>query len=372
MARGANRGVRWAERLFPLTVLGTVVCLCAVLVYRWYAGPRADLVVSVAAAGGLVFVVAAVLQVLAGFLVVRSYKPKLPHPVRFESRRGWAHAPELPRLPALPWLEVEPRIEFPLGLQWARDRLEATHRCAASVIQMRLHLGDGFGLARASRGFCVEQTVRVAPFLGELDRSAELANWARGEDEHHPRGRASGDPIDMRPYVRGDPIRRVLWKLYARTGSLMVRAPERALDEERTVQAFLVSAPEDEAAAAAAWVSVSQGYLGQDWTFSAPAQAVSAGDTEAAFDAIAASRGCRLGSDLDDFVRHGDPGAAMVLFVPGRAGPWLERVLAVARTRSVTAVVATDEGSTDEVGVSLGRAGAQVVSVERVRPEVTL
>ena len=165
----------------------------------------------------------------------------------------------------------------------------------------------------------------------------------------------------MRHYVPGDPLRLALWKLYARTGQLMVRMPERAISPSWRIVAYLVSTKLDEPAAAAARVAIEGGLFGEGWRFSADgAKNAPATSTPEALTLIAASRTVRgtpegEGAGLSRFIEEvGDgPKTRLILFVPAVMGPWVESAQAAIRgfDGAVTAVVATDR-VVDEVATS--------------------
>ena len=131
-----------------------------------------------------------------------------------------------------------------------------------------------------------------------------------------------------------------MWKVYARTRQLMVRTPERAIAPSSQVAAYLVSAVADEPPSAAARVAVEMGLLGPDWIFGADGAAQPASDPDVAKRAIVEARRHRdqptgQAAGLASFIeKSAQPDTAkLVVFVPGRPGPWLERVVEVARAR---------------------------------------
>jgi hypothetical protein len=178
-----------------------------------------------------------------------------------------------------------------------------------------------------------------------------LRSLAGGEDLPHPSGPLTGDRVDIRRYVPGDPLRLVLWKLYARTGELMVRTPERAIAPSIRIVAYLIAAEGDEPPAAAARVAIDSGLLGDGWTFSADGANHPAEDPESALALVIGSRSAR-GTDQGngaglmpflDAATESEP-ARIVLFAPARTGPWLERAALAAKKygTSMSVVIATD------------------------------
>ncbi len=90
--------------------------------------------------------------------------------------------------------------------------------------QPRLACGFPFGLREASRPIEVAATLLVWPRTVPVGPVPE-AQGHQSSDGLAARDRAGqwGDPMGVRPYRRGDPIRRVHWALSARHGELIVR-----------------------------------------------------------------------------------------------------------------------------------------------------
>ncbi|MCS6961231.1 MAG: DUF58 domain-containing protein [Deltaproteobacteria bacterium] len=59
-------------------------------------------------------------------------------------------------------------------------------------------------------------------------------------------GKGSGDPLHLRQYAPGDPMKRIAWKIYAKTKQLIVRELERSFDESDAVVLLADPLPEDE------------------------------------------------------------------------------------------------------------------------------
>jgi hypothetical protein len=139
----------------------------------------------------------------------------------------------------------------------------------------------------------------------------------------------------------------VLWKTFARTRTLMVRMPERALEPQTRTLAFLVADQGDEPAAAMLRATVESGLLGKDWRLSADGSSGDAFREKDALPLIVQSKGARDRSclGLSDFItRSGDGRGRCLLFAPARNGPWLARAEQEIRRRRVPfhAVLVTD------------------------------
>ncbi|WP_422922989.1 DUF58 domain-containing protein [Singulisphaera sp. PoT] len=87
----------------------------------------------------------------------------------------------------------------------------------------RIVCGFPFGLWEASRTLAVPETLLVWPRTFPVAPLPELAGGHLSEGLA-PRDRAGtwGDPMGVRPYRRGDPLRRVHWAQTARHGQLII------------------------------------------------------------------------------------------------------------------------------------------------------
>lgn len=360
--RRAAGYARRARGWFPLTNLGLAVTLIAAGTYWGFAKPHADHALSLAAQMALLLVALALAGVLVGVLLVSFRLRRLSaqgSALTFEARRGFARGLELSSLPWLPVLELSWRWAAPIGVDVTlvrsggrlREEVSSPGRAQVSEVVRVFVLEDGFGLARWELRHTEARELRILPALGRLRQAPLLESLAAGDDLPHPRGRSAGDRVDMRRYVRGDPLRLALWKVYARTGQLMVRTPERALAQSVRVVAYLPAAEGDEAAAAVARWAIEGGTLGEQWWFNADGSEGWTSDVSEAVQRIMRSRHVRDesrggGEGLSGFLKqaHTIQEARIVVFVPGRPGPWLERVARQVQrhARNVSCVVGID------------------------------
>ncbi|MCC7384964.1 MAG: DUF58 domain-containing protein [Deltaproteobacteria bacterium] len=416
----ARRFARWVvglRRYFPLTNLGVAIATAATLAIWLFALPRIDYVVELVAMLALVLVGLAFLVVVpAAIWVHRAFAAQRKAdraPVIIEAHRGFAILLRMPALRVLPVVEVSWSWLDPSGfkVELHRDggviveRVEALERAEVEEVTRRFVVEDAFGLARITLDRKERRPIRVLPFTGKLGSAPMLRSHAGGDELSHPTGVPEGDRVDMRHYVPGDPLRLALWKVYARTGELMVRNPERAISPSWRIVAYLVAAEGDEPAAAAARVALHAGLFGEGWRFAADGSATIAEEPESALGLVVGSRRARGtpagdGAGLRPFLdRVGESARTrLILFLPARSGPWLERVTGAIRDWSgaVTAIVATDRVRDLDAGRSrldrilrlpappdpsvsaettvaeletvvsgLARAGAYVVAVER-------
>lgn len=171
-----------------------------------------------------------------------------------------------------------------------------------------------------------------------------VRSLAGGDALSHPDAPAEGERVDMRQYAHGDPIRFVLWKVFARSRELVVRTPERALSPSEQTVAYLICGAGDEPSAAAARLAVRQGALGGDWRFGVDGEHRVFRKIDEAVDAITRSGGVDPaigGNGLRAFIKDAIPAGARraVIFAPAKTGPWLKHIeegaLAGVQTRFV-------------------------------------
>jgi hypothetical protein len=223
-------------------------------------------------------------------------------------------------------------------------------RVRATEVVREIAQEDLFGLWRFRWRTLEARPVLWLPDPGRLTAADLAACLATGDLLSHPYAPARGDLIDARLYTRSDPARLILWKVYARTRQLLVRAPEQARSPDRHPLVYFVAGPHDDAAAGAARLIVESGIFGEGARFATDGSPAPVTDRNAAIDALCASVDHRErgGADLaaalgDPLVDADDP---VVLVVAADAGGWQPRVLdAIARRPERFAVLACGDAA---------------------------
>lgn len=302
----------------------------------------------------------------------------------------------------LPRAPLGVRAEMLTNDQGFSERLTASRRGEVHRLVRTVEVRDTFGLCRVRFERHDPASGRFLPWRGQLGAIQLSPGLAGGDQFGNPEGSPQGDLIDLRPYAPGDPIRYVLWRVYARSRELVVRTPERALSPAWRTVAWLVVSPADEASAAAARVAIEGRMLGREWAFGADGVRTVARSEALALSAVVESGGAPLdagGEGLPDFLQTELRGSGrVVLFCPPRPGPWLARVVGalalVPSGTSVEVVIAFDglrpppgpvwrvAAAEDDAMVlvtpnelaavarPLHDAGAQVALLDRVRGQV--
>lgn len=352
-----RRALRRVLDLVPPTPLGLAVTAGAGWLLWAFAYAQLDLVVLAAGWGAIGLVALANLSTVAAAILVdrrlrRHFPPTGGDPITLEAGRPSPTGATLPALTWFPFVQLGWRWEappdsahFPAAVVESRrggqgfwEVVTLQERTDQRRVRRRAEVGDVFGLARIALRRDAPTPVRALPQVGRLGTAATLQSLAGGDEQPHPMGLVDGDRVDLRRYVPGDPARFIHWKVFGRTRKLVVRTPERSLSRARRTLVYLVAGRDDEASAAACRLALAKNAFGDDWTLSADG---AGGDTSRPEEALAfvvrsvahRDRGAEaLASFLERGHRAGP--AALVLFVPPRPGPWVDRVAEAARRRS--------------------------------------
>jgi hypothetical protein len=210
------------------------------------------------------------------------------------------------------------------------EEVTAHERALATSVVRKFVVSDLLGLARCTVLRRAVQEVQITPACGAVQRMQIVPQSSSGDQLPHPDGKPDGDLIEMRRYSPGDPLKLVLWKVYARTGRMLVRMPERTISQSQKTLAYFVAGPADEPTAGVARALVENGSLGLNLLFRADGSHRAAGTAAEVVAQIVASSAARdasaqgLADLLDQGVAQGVKGC--ILFVPAGNGPWLDRV----------------------------------------------
>lgn len=357
-ARALLERARPVVDLWPITRLGLWVIVGSAVALKVYGYGQLDLLLLCVGLFGLALSLLCLLLVVAGALRVAAGKPPASDAsVLVEAQSAIRTDFSLPALRFWPligvrwsWLSPSAAIEPVLEGSRLTERVMAAGRGLGAEVVRRVEVADVFGLCSVAFRLREARPVRVLPAMGRHTLPRVLRSLSSGDEAYDPLGGKDGERIDLRPYAPGDPPRLLLWKVYARTGQLIVRQPERAVAPDRKAMVYLVSGEHDEAAAGVTRVAVERGALGKDWVLGVDGdetRASTAADAVALLCGSVRARGEQEGAGLARFLQEARSGGAarVVLFVPSSPGPWLMRVraaLAGARLRGASALVCVD------------------------------
>lgn len=328
---------------FPLTPLGLVVVAGASLALYFYGVKRVDLVVlamcAVALGVAVVCTIAVMITALALKIALTRALAKergtLGLECGFPTRVGFSVS-SLWWVPfvTVSWKWLEPIASVRVVNERRRLHEESTpaRRGLYDTVVRRIEVGDPFGLARCAFRVIDPRSVRALPSVGALKRVEVVRTLSPGDEISNPKGGPDGERADMRAYAPGDPIKFILWKVFARTGDLVLRAPERAFSPAKQTTAYLVAGKGDEAAAGVARLLVETHSLGSKWVLGADGSDDDARAPIQAMELIArsgTSDPANGAAGLASFLkRHATAGGRVVVIVPATPGPWLERARA--------------------------------------------
>lgn len=301
---------------------------------------------AVLASGILTGLVTILTAIVIGWRFRQHSDSAIPGGYRLELTTG-IPTPSARQMPKLlpPLIEASTHILNPpdFGCEWRRN--DDGTRQEWLTPGRRCELEEGFRLRRRVivkdvLGFsCLDWeqeeplSLRVLPAPMPIGSQSLIRAWFQGDEMSDPRGEPTGDRVDMRRYAPGDPPRMLLWKIYARTGKLMVRVPENAITTAPRTCAYLVAGPGDEPVASLARTLVESGLLGTGWRFGADGSPNSVEKKEEALRLIARSGnpGVKSGDSLGGFLKEAATRGfgSCIVMVPSYDGEWVDTVAAL-------------------------------------------
>jgi hypothetical protein len=351
-----RRLVRNLVDVFPLTLGGLVLFLLSALgLLHWGLGQTDLLLLAIGGLGLLVATVAFLAVVCTAATVFFALRGKVgdralelecgyPGDTGFSVSNLWF----LPFV-SVSWTWEQPEVQLEVVERWGRlhERVTPTRRGEVQEVVRRIEVADSLGVARVAFPVREERTCRFVPTTGRLENIHVVQGMAGGEHIAHSDGTPTGDRFDMKRYGAGDPIRFVLWKVFAKSRVLVVRKPERAISPVQQTVAYLVTGEGDQAAAGTARVAV-KGALGSDWMLGADGSTEGTRHAGQALDLIVRSADTPKtagGGQLSAFLHGSSNLRRALVFVPPIPGPWLDKVEAAARDHSdkrLEVVICTD------------------------------
>ncbi len=112
------------------------------------------------------------------------------------------------------------------------------HRGNWSLSSIEWNLIDDLGLWKWSRKeshYDSVQTIRLAPPASHTSGAPVINSCIRDGDELNDIQSAKGDLFDLKRYHPSDGMKKIVWKIYAKSGELLSRHPERTMTPEGKV-----------------------------------------------------------------------------------------------------------------------------------------
>jgi hypothetical protein len=324
---------------FPLTTFGLLAIPVLVWMLKAYGLARRDSVVFALGVCGLAILICSVLLVILTALWLRIRRQRSQTgSLALEAGTAFRTGYVVGRVNWNPLVKVDLAWERPEGVTvqgiagrgGLHEEATASERTLRDEIVRRITVTDILGLSRITFRRRVAQPLQVLPGCGQVKPLQLLQQNIPGDQIAHPEGQPAGEYIEMRRYTPGDPLKLVLWKVYARTRRMLVRTPERAVAPCEKTLAYLVAGAGDEPAAGIARAVLENGSLGTDFLFGADGGEVPTRNLHEALEQVVRSANARQqgGMGLGQFLSQGESQGirACILFVPGQPGAWLSRI----------------------------------------------
>ncbi|MFH1131141.1 MAG: DUF58 domain-containing protein [Pseudomonadota bacterium] len=351
----------WQIRFrIPITPMGACVLFFAWWLFRKYGNLQQDFVLYSGAlvAMGLVALSVVFVLIVATLLWLNIRKSTQTEQLDLESNMRSATGFSFAQFARWPMIQIGLQWETPTNvtvfMEQTNDKFHEivtpSQRGNFPVLRRCFFVSDIFGLARFAVYHQENHPVNIKPSKTPVSKHL-LTHLARGDAFSHPAGPVEGELLDIRSYSHGDPMRRLLWKAFARTRQLLVRTPERAITPSPSTAAYFVAGDNDESTASAARFFVEEGLLGQNFKFCADGALQPTSNPREAIEQIIESVKYRNKGaiGLFDFLtrigqRHRQN---CFLFVPPTIGVWLPIVEKAAKQIPGAIVVMAVDGTFD-------------------------
>jgi hypothetical protein len=236
--------------------------------------------------------------------------------------------------------------KMPIEIKDAGERVVFPRRGHWLKVEREFWISDLFGICRIRFTHESNIDLLVEANTGKLEAPIFALGMQDGGDIAHPMGKPYGDRVDIRAYAPGDPVRYILWKIYARTGELVVRNPEKALQPAERILAYLISSNRDSASAGAAQATINAQGSRADWKFGADGSGSIVEDVQQATDLITRSADAKTnqGELLAEFIHgaHDERFQSLIVFGPPEEGEWIDRVIMQRTKINISVVIGID------------------------------
>lgn len=260
----------------PLTVRGFVVLLFLFYLLIEPVARNADIIAALIACSVLALLCAvAIITVVIGQslqrnLTVSIFPPQDQEDGKITARELVPLVVRLSRAQLFPFFILSLRIEFRSGgLQTATHAVTGSlsgdelliepiafpHRGTWQIQRVGLSFGDRLGFARFrwnTSNLNISSVTVSPPLLHDHGLPVLSSSQRPGDDVLLARER-QGDPYDLKPYHPADGMKKILWKVYAKSGQLISRHPESSMTPEGQVLIYAFASRRDDSVAA--WAS---------------------------------------------------------------------------------------------------------------------
>lgn len=250
---------------YPLTTRGSLAAIGATYLLLGPAQSRADLVAAIIGSTAIALIFLSFIICIVSFLRTRRSFSTSIFTSNDNTQSGITERLVLKTSPIqLPPL-FESRIQIIFKHEGAfpkehvlvgKNRSERTlveditfpHRGEWEISGIQVGLGDIFGLTRLSfLSKSLTPFIRVKPGQQYSKHIPVISSSERAGDAVEQHLVRTGDPYDLKQYHPADGVKRIIWKLFAKSGDLYSRLEEFAMTPEGKVAAFIIPMKTDDA-----------------------------------------------------------------------------------------------------------------------------
>ncbi|HMP69756.1 MAG TPA: DUF58 domain-containing protein [Pirellulaceae bacterium] len=337
-----KRCFRTAGDRIPVTATGFCLALFLIFINQFVGAAVDDRIIRVGCATGLFVMGSCAVAVFVAAFIIRFRRVDGPSRrilmVVGTSQRLGAEG-VLPRWFPLVQLDVTWENMPNVRVETASDRdgdveiVTAQKRGVCNRLVRRYCITDTFGLTRWSVRRSSNDEIFIRP-ASCSDIAIKTQGIVPADVAADPSGQPHGDLLESRRYETGDPLRLVLWKVYARSGQMLIRSPERTSAPQSRLMAYFVTGDHDDATAAVACRLLESAGLGSSLLFQCDGANSTVQTPCEAIDQIVRS-GNSAAVDESQLTRFLQVGTAQglttcILFVPPSPGRWIDVVAAAA------------------------------------------
>jgi hypothetical protein len=289
---------------FPLTLSGFLSTIICFFIYR-FSHEHKDLILSTVSIVLGFVIIFLLLQTLIAYAF---YYRKLKKSIVLERLEtevgqdclGKLRFPLFPKTPLLQfeisWIAPKAKtLELVLDSGEMVELFSFEKRGRYDGITREIEIKDVFGFTSISWQWTVKQELKILP-ASSMIQTELLQREQLGEGFYDMAGSPDGDLVEMRRYQPGDPLKLVIWKVFAKTGKLLIRAPERSLEIKHDMVAYFIASPKDEASATTVRAFLENDILGEDFLFIVDGSQKSCSDKNTAIEALIDSHHAQTGS----------------------------------------------------------------------------
>jgi hypothetical protein len=257
---------------FPLTVRGIFAGALAALCLLYFAKEYSDLIASILGAALLIVMslFTLILLLSAPYIKRKLRISSSDQEMELVSRRenGCGFTISKFRIPPFFCLRIRRAIENKSVLHSTHilkgstrsedrqdvyiDTLHFPHRGIYECHGYDIELADILGLTRRKWRYKSPFSYHVYAPRSEIAPLPVMAASSQLGDTETSQRNKSGDLFNIRGYQPGDSLKRILWKVYARSGSLVVRDPEPAIIPEGEVAIYVCAQKREDSVASCA------------------------------------------------------------------------------------------------------------------------